>query len=257
MTILTKKLLYIINFLKFVKKHECFKKLKYSLPRFFFETKKLNTINKNVNLFNKLNRALIFFIFALFFSGVSPSWAMKEEDESNKNVLVAKNHNASKKNILDTLPKVLIKEISTYLDPVSIIKLSHVSKLFRKCFNEEFFINYNNIHNYEVFNEATSGCLMSIFTKKVPPVKVTIANYYYEIGVKTEKQILIEKASLLGLPKAKTYLKNNKNSTGNYYNYRNNIACEHRRYKNNMPIEYFECGTYLSFCKKCILFRGG
>ena len=90
MTTFTKKLEYSISFLKFVKKHVCFRKLKYFLPRAYFENKKINTINKIVNLYFKLNKVLIFFMFFMFFFNISPSWAMSENDKLNKNVLMDK-----------------------------------------------------------------------------------------------------------------------------------------------------------------------
>jgi hypothetical protein len=130
------------------------------------------------------------------------------------------------KSPLEALPNVMIHEITTYLDPLSIVKLSHASKRFRKFLNNDFWVKYIYYHNYQTFNEESIYLLVLSSIEEAPPVKVMLANYHYEVGVKVNKRGLIKKASLLGLPKAQQYLneKTSRNSYGyssysNSYNY--------------------------------------
>lgn len=108
---------------------------------------------------------------------------------------------------LEALPRVLIKELSIYLDPLSLINLSHACKIFKKCLSEEFFVNYNSRHNYKPFKEEHSRFVIFNFTRLAPPVKVTLAHYYFDLGIKEKRQSLIEKSAALGLPKAQKLLK--------------------------------------------------
>jgi F-box domain len=127
------------------------------------------------------------------------------------------------KSPLEALPNEMIYEITTCLDPLSIIKLSHVSKRFRKFLNNDFWVKYNYHHNYQTFNEESTYLLVLSSTEEAPSVKVMLANYYYEVGIKVNKRGLIKKSSLLGLPKAQRYLNEeaSKSSYG-YSSYSNN-----------------------------------
>ena len=118
---------------------------------------------------------------------------------------------------LEVLPKYVTHEIITYLDPLSIIKLSHVSKNFRTFINNDFWVKYNYQHNYQTFNEESSYLLILSSKKEAPPVKVMLANYYYEVGIKLNKKQLVNKASLLGLPKAQQDLTKNEKEYSNRY----------------------------------------
>jgi len=111
----------------------------------------------------------------------------------------------SPKNFLETMPNEIIHEITTYLDPLSIVKLSHVSKRIREFLSNDFWIQYNLSHSYQTFNEKNSYLFILSYTRPAIPIKVMIANYHYEIGIKENKQHLIKKSSLLGLPKARNY----------------------------------------------------
>lgn len=121
------------------------------------------------------------------------------------------------KSPLEILLNEIMHEITTYLDPLSIIELSHVSKRFRTFLNNDFWVKYNYHHNYQTFNEESTYLLVLSTKEEAPPVKVMLANYYYEVGIKVKKRDLIKKASLLGLPKAQQYL--NEETSRSSYSY--------------------------------------
>ena len=135
---------------------------------------------------------------------------------------------------LEYLPDCLIKEIGTYLNPPNIVRLSHVCKDFRVFFDSDFWVLYNLSHNYKIFYEEISYFIWNS-KKEAPPLKVALANYYYEIGIEKQDENLIKQSSILGLSQAKKYLqKKEDNST--YY----------------MTSDYGGGYDYRGFCRSCM-----
>lgn len=229
----------------------------------------------------KIFKDFLLLSFILFSLNSSFSWGMNIENEEERNTKISiikslplpelkfinsymykflnmfqylsdkKSVSIIKRDGLEALPKVLLKEIGTYLDPLSIIKLSQVSTVFRECFNNEFWAHYNSIHRYKSFTEEYLFFVIFQSIREASPIKVAAANYFYEIGLKTGKQNLIEKSSLLGLSKAKRYLE--KENSKNVFMYQNHIVkCHlHRYYLYNFrPLNNKSDMFYCPQCEK-------
>lgn len=74
---------------------------------------------------------------------------------------------------MEALPNELIREITNYIDPFSIVKLSHVSGRFRRIFNNAFWEQYNSKNNYRNFSEEEES-LFSISVKTASAVKIDL-----------------------------------------------------------------------------------
>lgn len=155
-----------------------------------------------------------------------PIWTFINSSQKNRERI-----GSEPENFLASLPNELIQEITGFLDPLSTLKLSHVSKRFAEFLNNDFWVKYNADHKHQNFNEDRSYFFVWSVTKPAPAVKVMIANYCYEIGITTNKRTLIQKASFLGLRKAQIYLEKEWNSVilgANSYNPRGAYrACLH------------------------------
>lgn len=107
---------------------------------------------------------------------------------------------------LECLPEHLIKVISTYLDPPNIVRLSNTSTSLRVFFNTSFWILYNLNSKYQIFHEVDSYFIFWNSKKEVQPLKVTLANYYYQLskaidqkGEKLRAMRLLNKVNSFGL----------------------------------------------------------
>lgn len=114
------------------------------------------------------------------------------------------------------LPDDVVFALASYLDPLSIVKLSQTNERYRKLFCDDFWVQYNLSHDYQTFDEERSFLFFFSHKVKSPPVKVLISNHYYELGIKKNNKFLIKKASDLGLPKAKKYLEKDEHSYTSY-----------------------------------------
>lgn len=108
--------------------------------------------------------------------------------------------------LLEVLPDEIIIGITKYLDPLSIVKLSHVNGRFRNVLNDKFWVQYNSKQNYQSLNEERSNFLFWFSVKAVPAMKVMVANYYYQVGKnlywerkKSDAEVIFRKVVSLGL----------------------------------------------------------
>ena len=125
------------------------------------------------------------------------------------------------KSFIQNIPNELIEYITSYLNVSSLIQLSYTSRKFKRLFNDDFWTRYNHQNHYQIFKNERSYLLLLSFNKEeFLPLKITLANYYYETGRKLDNKSLIRKAAFLGLPKAKDYLK--KKMKPNYSGVRRN-----------------------------------
>lgn len=154
------------------------------------------------------------------------------------------------KSSFEILPNDIINSIITYLNPTSLVRLSHVSWRFRSIFNNDFWINYNKIHQYQEFNEYAS-IFLYYYTIKSDPIKITLANYYYEMGN-------IKKAFFLGLKLDKckfceTYVRSkNSGFSSNYVEHvcdQNRITeLENKRAAERRELQRARRETDVSYC---------
>ncbi len=151
---------------------------------------------------------------------------------------------------LEDLPNEIIREITAYLNPLSIIKLSHVSRRFMEYFDDSFWRSYNLAHNYQNFNEESTYLFVLYSIKPAPPLKVMIANYYYATGIKEKNQPLIKKSSLLGLSTAQNYFTTAAHFGSNSYSsgsgsyrggYDSRSGAYDCCYKCGIPMKYCRC----------------
>ncbi len=139
----------------------------------------------------------------------------------------------SSESFFEALPNEDVSIITTYLDPISILRLSHVSRRFREFLDNDFWMRYNLSQNYQTFTEERSYYLIFSFKVEALPIKVMISNYYYEIGIDTHNENLIKKSATLGLSKSQKYLEEKQSSSTPY------------RFGSS------EASTYSYFCRKC------
>jgi hypothetical protein len=198
---------------------------------------------------------LLLVIF-LYISSYYPCFGMiNAETMMDPNFKKLKINSKYKRNAttIECLPKVIIHEISIYLDPISIVNLSHANKRFKQIFNEDFFLKYNDVKNYKSFKEEHWYFFCCATKKEADPLKVMIAHYYFYRGVEKFKIPLIKKSSILGLPKAQRYLEE-----------RHKNAFSNSRYNNvNYYARFAERGKRCSRCCvpkqycKCLYGRTG
>ncbi|MBN9413117.1 MAG: F-box protein [Candidatus Paracaedimonas acanthamoebae] len=124
---------------------------------------------------------------------------------------------ASLEDSLRVLPNEIIGIIIAYLDPLSMVRFSHVNKKVREFLNNDYWIRYNLIHGYQEIEEENPWLNIWSIPTIVSPIKVMLANYYYEIGIKKRDKNLIKKSSTLGLLKAKKYLSETQASSTQVY----------------------------------------
>lgn len=108
----------------------------------------------------------------------------------------------------DLLPNELIYMVISFLDPISVLRLSHVNSMLRNLINNDFWVSYNIAHNYVPFKEKVTYFNLWTTIRDASSIKIAIANYYYELGHQLyyeqdpRANQLFEKASLLGMPDA-------------------------------------------------------